>query len=92
MLPLPMLVGPLPTVVLMVRALVPVSQSEAAPAVRFKAPALFKASVPLPVVRKVKGPVATVIVKPPVSGPVMVLAVVPEKAGYPQSGEAICPP
>ena len=58
---LPILVGPLPRAVLMVNApSKPVSQSEAAAAVKFKAPPL-------------------VMDKPPVPGPVMVLATTPEK-------------
>ena len=76
---LPIVVGPLPAPILMFRAFPPVVQVLVAAALKFSAPALFKASVPLPVVLNVNGPPATVIVKPPVPGPVIDLAVVPEK-------------
>jgi hypothetical protein len=78
---LPMTVLPVDpvTAVLIFRLFAPVDQVLFAPAVKFNAPALVKASVPLVTVFKVKGPVVTCIVKPPVVGPVMVLAAVPEK-------------
>ena len=47
--------------------------------VKFKAPALVTARVPLVVVLKVNGPAASVTVKPPAPGPVMDLAATPEK-------------
>ena len=51
--------------------------------VKFRAPALVTAKVPDVVVESVKGPDATVIVNPPVDGPVIVLAVVPLKVMLP---------
>ena len=46
---------------------------------KFKAATLVIASVPLVVVLKVNGPLSTVTVKPPVDGPVIFLARIPEK-------------
>jgi len=57
----------------------PTSKVEEAAAVMLAAPAEFKAKVPEVVVERVKLPVASVIVRPPVVGPVIVLAVVPVK-------------
>lgn len=77
--PLPMVISPL-LVVCSDRVLAPTSQVEAPDAVIFRAADEFKASVrvPLaPVVEMVSGPLATVTVRPPVEGPVIVRAVVP---------------
>jgi len=59
------------------------SQRELAAPVRLRAPAEVMAKVPKVVVERVKGPEATVIVNPPVVGPVIVLAVVPENVRFP---------
>src|SRR5262249_31583612 len=60
----------------------PMSQVEAAAPVKFRAPALLTARVRVPdapVVDSVSGPVSSVMVRPPVVGPVMVRAAVPVK-------------
>lgn len=50
---------------------------------KLKLPAEFKASAPEVVVETVKGPEVTLTVNPPVEGPVIVLADVPEKVRFP---------
>lgn len=61
----------------------PTDQVELAAPVRFRAPADVTAKTPDVVVDRVSGPDATVIVKPPVEGPVMVRALVPLKVMLP---------
>lgn len=67
----------------MPKTLAPNPQVELAPAVKFKAPAELRDRVPEVVVDKVNGPESTVSVKPPVEGPVIVLAETPEKVTLP---------
>lgn len=80
--PLPVVIGPL-VVVCSDKVLLPISQVLAAAPVRFKAAALFRDKAPEVVVDSASGPAATVIVRPPVPGPVMVRAVVPLKVKLP---------
>ena len=57
----------------------------AAPEVKFNAPAEVTARVPEVVVDNVRGPEVTPTVRPPVDGPTMLRAVVPEKVMLPAS-------
>jgi hypothetical protein len=82
--PVPVVIAPLLEVCIF-KVLAPTSIVEAADPVKFKAPAEATEIVPEVVVDKLKGPVATVSVKPPDVGPVIVLAAVPEKVTLPPS-------
>ena len=80
--PVPVVIAPLP-VVCRLRVLAPMSQVLAAAPVRLRAPAEVTARVPEVVVLRVSGPEATVTLRPPVVGPVMVRALVPLKVWLP---------
>ena len=80
--PLPITMPPL-LAVCNDKVLSPISQVEAAAPVRARAPAEDSERAPDVVVDKVNGPEPTVSNKPPVLGPVMDLAVVPEKVILP---------
>src|ERR1700676_5146009 len=82
--PVPVVMAPL-LVVCSDKVLLPMSPVEAAAPAKIKAPAEVIAIVPEVVVDKVNGPEATVSVRPPVLGPVIVRAVVPEKVWLPPS-------
>ena len=66
-----------------VKAFAPRLKLEAAAPVRLRAPAEVTANVPEVVVDRVRLPPVSLIVKPPVVGPVIVRAVVPENVTSP---------